>query len=423
MPQPNTLSLTTNEVGPGTEVPYKDYWQHYSTAVTLVDPGDVAKTRSLKSYVSRLAEHAIRGANPYMVELMPDMRTREPQEHTLPLAIKEWYQSVGVYAHFDEEGQDDLLLAANILLYGNFGSKPRDFGMLNPDSSSIYDQFAGQLAHIAVIQGQRPRPELLLAAQMIHDAGWSSRDPVRRTYLFARAEQMYERIYNEDKALWADRLTAGQYLADIHFYRLGQEIQVAVKANDSERVVVLQDKAMDHLATSVKELRQARRCASHATRTGKPNGGLEADQWGGKMLERLSDIALRHLIYVQSVPETTGIYAVRSAFLREDEGRTLMLRPKPFFDRVVQRWDAKGGVERSTPIQLKLDNTENGEGPKGGTSSDYLSMYVCVRNLPVHKMVKAADDMLVAYAEKRLERYQGPLGRVQRLLSIALEAA
>lgn len=215
--------------------------------------------------------HVIRDVDLYSVALLSDLKGL-PQDQTISNGVADWDRTAGTGNGYSE-GQGDLLRAAGLLLHANFSGKPEDFALPLTDSDEVYQRFMGLLESNNLDQ-QRPSKDLLLAGQLVHMAGWVEKDEQRQEHLFAAAVAVYDRIYNDPNAVWIDRLTAGQYRADIYFEWLSQEMRESVKYQDLEHLDSLRDLALALLKEMAADLQQAGRLVNQADERQEAVGGV-----------------------------------------------------------------------------------------------------------------------------------------------------
>ena len=413
-PTPNTL-----EVPSALAVPYQQHWRDFREANDFVNIDDVYKVCRLGSYLGTLASQVIRGADAAHIELEPDMQTHEPQEATISNAVAEWDRTTDSFNPMNE-GQGDLLRAAGLLMQANFSGHPEKFGLPSTESDEVYERFASLFGNNDLAL-QRPTNELLLTGQLIHKAGWIEKDENRQEQLFCMAISTYDRIYADQAAEWSDRLLASQYRADIYFHWLDQDIRSAIAIGDRDAVEASKALAVELLKEQLADLRQMGRFVEAADNSTDGAEGSDGHAWAGSMLESFASIAARNRMYVRSELQTAPEYSVRRAFRHEDEPRNFKLKPRRSFDIVMQRRAADGTIVHTTPVQLKLLGRKD-EHKAGSREQGYGAIpVVVVKRCSPEKMMEAADNLLVAYAEGELDRGEGPLGRVEELLNNVFE--
>lgn len=414
----NTTPLATLEVGTAPEAPYTDYWTQFAEA-KLTAPTSIRKAQDMGSYVTRLAEHVIQEADPFSVALMPDMLTNQPQEPTVSNGVSEWYRSLGSFNALGD-ARGDLLRGAGLLLHANFVGAADGFRFPTTESDNVYDRFKDIVASNP-LEHQKPSRDLLLTAQLVHTAAWAEADPEVQNDLFVTAERIYDFIRRSKKAEWVDRLLAGQYRSDIRFHWLGEEMREAVRYGDQEALDRVQTVATALLRQQAADLHQASTLLGMANKQEASFGGWNGKHWAGFMLESFTMIAVRDLLYVRSKPSLAARFEVRRSLPHEDLPRNLRLQPKQAFDVVMSHRDIHGQIDHTTPMQLKLYRA--GGKPRGGSKEDFLDEieYISVSGLTAKQMVRATDNLMVAYAERDLQRGEGPLTLLQQLCGDAVD--
>lgn len=406
---------------------YLGFWPGYAAQHEITDPAAARKTGELASYLGRLTTHVIRENDPLRVALMPHIITREPQDPTISNSVAEWDRTLGTLNPLTD-CQPDLVRAAGLLMRANFLGAPEDFQLPGTSSEHVNARFA-DLVLRNPWKHQGANEDLLLTAQLIHKAALLEPNETRREEMLEIAVSAYNRLYKDRSADWQNRLLAGQYQADIYFYWLGQEMRQARDDGDLHHFEELRGTAIELLQEQITDLRQIGRLlnltdigeAGESEANGIDEEPFEDSGWSGFMLESFAALAVRDLVYVCSGIDTAATRSVRRAFRHEDQPRNLKLKPKQSFDLVVQTLGHKGEVIGTSPVQLKLLSRRDSKSQEHKFRDMYGDIpVIAVKRCSPRKILTALDELSIAHARRQLERDQGPLARVQRLLGFAL---
>jgi len=343
--QLGALKLGTLEQQYPDGLPYTKYWSDiYGPPAVDLDKSARSKVRKLSQFVSHVTETAIRGADFEGIEDFPNIMPEA--EKTCGTVIKAWDAALGSFNPMTD-GQGDLLRAAGLLLQNNvIPSKGEFSGVKERDPSTVYEAFSSMFRRNP-IQEQAPGKQLLLAAELVHKAGWVEPNPQRQAALFDKAETMYDRITQaEGNNRWVKgRMRAAAHGADIRFNRAMSEFEEVQRRKDvpaQHRVISKLERLMRERASNVEELYHYYK--GHKGETGGEIKGL--------LFELFVPLAVRDIIVSDLHPGVKDTrYEVRHAFSSEDQSAA-GITPRPSFDLVVQRYVDDGIV--TTPVELKI---------------------------------------------------------------------
>lgn len=414
-------SKTIQQIGLGTfeQVPeitsapdYTEYWRTYAREYLpqmghLPRGGELSDYDHMTQFVGHIATSVI-GQNDLagLIEFKPGLWYSEREHYGRP--IKNWDNWFG---HFNDSvgAQTDLKAAASILVQENAGLTE---GWLSEFSSALRPEMMSlseTLDYYPTAQ-QKNSGELLLAAELMHKAGWLATDYAERLSLFREASTIYDQFTKGP----VDRLSikANAYSHDLDFYQVHRTYRQYMADGDkfARRQSQYSLAAMRQLvAESAYEV--ARMC--HIYESCK--GGQHYIK--GSILEQFVPLLLRDTI-ISEIEQNDGqdddFFAVRQAFSHEDMSPSVNYL-HPGFDLVIQRFADDETVNATTPLQLKFEGRDFGGRPNNRPKLKYLPGITVIRASRMsYKDVQAAAEALqTKYSTGRREDVVKEIDRVQ----------
>jgi len=376
--------------GQSSQAPYGDYWaETYLPAVKQVVALDSQSELHVRNASQAVADYtsliaAVQDPNVWPVQAEPSnpaMGIKQLKNEKI-YAITQWDETLGSL-NVMRGGQGHMLRGAAIihqenLVYGDDSFIPVDIDGFDSD----YDAFMTQRRQNS-LTSQKPNSALLKSAELVHKSAWIESEAIRREDLFGAARDMYAFLAQSKDAQPAIRRKAKNYLSDIVFHGLSEQLRTA-RQNENHKA---ENAAQRCMAAQI--VLDARQIFHSYDRLSPGMNRLKRVDITGTIFEDVVPLALRTVIYEQGLEDRE----VRHAFGSEDKG-VAGVRPKPGFDTVVQQYSS--GQLAAEPVQLKYSDT--GDSMISSEYKDRSATY-----LPgiayVHEMEVTPQELQIAAGE------------------------
>lgn len=408
---------------PGATVPYTDYWKKTFPALLegagVFTVAAVDQAARLGSFMSRVSQGLIR-------EL--DLSCLNPSPGVVPLqrnpsvatGIHLWNRALGSFNQL-ESAQGDLLRAAGLLLEGNIDPRRGSFVPVSGNPSDTYKAFGFLFGHNPV-EVQRPTPDLLLAAELVHKAAWTETNLGRQARLFSMAEAMYSRLI-DGQGPSEERFRAMQYRADIRFHAVGDSLRAAILKTNATKISALEAQAETMV---VQQLGEAIQLSDWVVENLQQITPAERNTRHGLLGEATLALCFRARLLEEGI-ERLALNEIRRAFSHEDQVLSGgSLKPNTSFDFVKQGFDLRGHIYSTTPIQLKLRSPKTiSEKRRPVDAASYMPgiLTACLEgDLQIRHALKAEREKRQG-ARYRQQRSNNPFMALTEKIDAVLSAA
>jgi hypothetical protein len=346
---------------PGSAPAYTAYWPEVYPRV-LRD--------ATQEHVSLALGHELRAHGRFMADVQESIildgnsgtrgeyPTVRDSEGDITRILSTWDRGLGNFNGL-QGAAPDLLRAAGLLMGRNVVTARGRSGaerVQESHSDDVFRSFNNFLASNPV-EDQRVSRSLYLAGSFVHKAALLEPVPTRQGRLLRVASSVYDRAYNQPRALSdRERLEAGEFLADVRFKLAMNGLRQAREQNDvgahkaafvGMRVIMKERSAA--LRSAINIAQKSRGATKRDTTTEENNDAA------GFIFEQFVSLAARDKALASIYMGDTEVVEVRKAYHHEDYSPRFSLRlPRnPSFDLVATETDEQGAIT-ARPLQLKF---------------------------------------------------------------------
>lgn len=356
--------------------PYLSYWKQYR------EDGQSVRGTDEVGQMAVAGMHYVRDDG--IMPEFPECLVPAGMETDRVEVIEKWARSLGPFNSL-QDARGDLLRGAAIVLQEN-NLETEEFPVVaTPNPRTVCEAFLDVVDQLGDMSCQQPTHALLVAGELVEQAGFATTDREVRTDLLHGARRMFKRLHADPDREWdIDQLRAGQHYADLRFEEIDDKLQRTLSRGGKIDPIRRQ-------ATTVLEgqIRDVLRSGS------KIESGKLARTWTGPIFESVIQLAVRHVgIYDAENTDSFEVVDTRVSCIGEDRpflpiGR----RYESSFDLVFRRYDEAGRVVEAEPWQLKYGDSLI-HNPK---QYHPVIRIVEAPDLPLYDMIQAVKAMRNLY--------------------------